>query len=114
MEIDKFVYFNKLYSTYKEVLTKKQKEVLELYLEEDFSLGEISEELSISRQAVHDSVKRSEQVLNDFEQKLGILKRERQIRSQVEEIRKVIDAEDSKIDKSIREKIANVCKELIE
>ena len=112
MEIDKFVYFNKLYSTYKELLTDKQRDILELYLQEDFSLGEISEELGISRQAVHDSVKRSEQLLNDFESKLSVIERERQLVEKINKIAKMLNSKD-KIDKEIKDKIMDICKELI-
>ena len=45
MEIEKFVHLNKLYSIYKKVLTDKQNMILSYYLDEDLSLGEISEEI---------------------------------------------------------------------
>ncbi len=45
---------------------------MELYYWEDLSLGEIAQDVGITRQAVRDSIKRSEQLLNDFEEKLGI------------------------------------------
>ena len=112
MEIDKFVYFNKLYSAYKEILTQKQRDILELYLAEDFSLGEISEELGISRQAVHDAIKRSEHILNDFEKKLGILQKEKQITDRIQKIIKIVNLENVNIDKETKQEILDICKEL--
>lgn len=113
MEIDKFVHLNRLYSIYKELLTDKQKEILELYLVEDFSLGEISEELGISRQAAHDAIKRSEQLLQDAENKLGIIDRENQISSKVNSIIELIHKPETEIDKKTKQEILDVCKELI-
>lgn len=62
-----------LYDFYGKLLTPKQREVMRLYYEEDLSLGEIAEELKISRQAVHDILRRSEQALEKYEKKLGLL-----------------------------------------
>ena len=60
-----------LLDIYGNILTDKQRSVMELYYWEDLSLGEISECEGITRQAVRDSVKRSEQIFEDFESKLG-------------------------------------------
>lgn len=62
-----------LYDFYGKLLTPKQQEVVRLYYEEDLSLGEIAEELKITRQAVYDILKRSEQALEKYERKLGLL-----------------------------------------
>lgn len=56
------------------LLTDKQLEMMELYYNDDLSLSEIGEQFGISRQGVHDSIKRSETALDEFESKLGILK----------------------------------------
>ncbi|MGB9791669.1 MAG: YlxM family DNA-binding protein [Thermacetogeniaceae bacterium] len=64
-----------LYDIYGNLLTPKQRDVIRLYYEEDLSLGEIAEELKISRQAVYDILKRSEQALERYEEKLGLLER---------------------------------------
>ena len=67
-----------LLDVYGSLLTEKQLEMMQLYYDEDLSLSEIGEQFNISRQGVHDSLKRSEQALDELEQKLGILK-ERQV-----------------------------------
>jgi len=62
-----------LYDFYGKLLTPKQQEVMQLYYEQDLSLSEIAEELKITRQAVYDILKRSEQALEKYERKLGLL-----------------------------------------
>ncbi|MCH4888331.1 DNA-binding protein [Acidaminobacter sp. JC074] len=62
-----------LFAFYGELLTDKQKDILTLYCLDDYSLGEIAEDLSISRQGVHDTVKRATKTLEDYESKLGLM-----------------------------------------
>ena len=60
---------------YGEMLTDKQRDVIELYYEEDLSLGEIAETQKITRQGVRDSIKRGEMQLHEFESKLGLVEK---------------------------------------
>lgn len=64
-----------LFAFYGELLTAKQKDVLTLYCLDDLSLGEIAEDLNISRQGVHDAVKRATKILEDYETKLGLMEK---------------------------------------
>lgn len=73
MGIEKTQHMNQLLDAYKALLTRKQREVLELYYEEDFSLAEIAEQLHISRAGVSDHLKRSEKILEDYEKKLKLV-----------------------------------------
>jgi len=66
-------YLNELLDFYEELLTKRQKEIMELYYRDDFSLSEISENLGISRSAVSDMIRRCENILEDYEDKLKLL-----------------------------------------
>ena len=59
---------------YGNLLTEKQKTLLDLFYNEDLSLGEIAEINQISRQAVFDNIKRSEKALEHYEENLGMLK----------------------------------------
>ncbi len=61
-----------LLEVYGKLLTEKQRGVMELYYWEDLSLGEISQDEGITRQAVRDCIKRSEQILEEFELKLEL------------------------------------------
>ncbi len=62
-----------LYDLYGEVLTEKQKDVFELYYNNDYSLAEIAEHIGMTRQGVRYIVKRAEEILCDMEDRLGLL-----------------------------------------
>ncbi len=64
-----------LYDFYGPLLTAKQAKIWDLYYQQDFSLSEIAEEEGISRQAVHDLLKRTEKILEYYEYKLGLILR---------------------------------------
>ena len=85
MNIEKMVEIGLLFEQYKELLTDKQREIVSLYYEEDYSLGEISENLNVSRQGVYDTLKRSEKILKDYENKLHLVEKiqEQEFRSRM-------------------------------
>ena len=62
-----------LYERYGALLTEHQREVLDLYLRNDWSLAEIAQHQRTSRAAVHDIVRRSTLALHDYEKRLGLL-----------------------------------------
>ena len=64
-----------LYDFYGNLLTDKKRGVMECYHEDDMSLGEIADEMGISRAAVHDSLKSAEAQLEQYEEKLGLLEK---------------------------------------
>jgi predicted DNA-binding protein YlxM (UPF0122 family) len=64
-----------LYDFYGPLLTAKQGKIWDLYYQQDLTLAEIAEEEGISRQAVHDLLKRTERILESYEQKLGLISR---------------------------------------
>lgn len=64
-----------LYDFYGGLLTEKQRQTMELYYLENWSLTEIAEAGGVSKQAVHDLLHRSERILEDFEAKLGLMQR---------------------------------------
>ena len=64
-----------LYDYYGNLLTDRQRECFELRYYQDLSLGEIGEELGISRQGVHDNLSRTEAQLRNMEQKTGCVRR---------------------------------------
>lgn len=111
MEVEKFLELNRLFDIYKDILTEKQKNILSLYIEHDLSLGEISKEIEISRQGVYDSIKKSEQLLFDLEDKIGYLSREEFLQDKVRDIQKILD--ENKIDASVKKRINQICEEII-
>ena len=64
-----------LYDFYGELLTEHQKEIYEDFILNDLSLGEIAQDRGISRQGVHDLVKRCDKILNGYEEKLHLVER---------------------------------------
>ena len=77
--------FGSLYEMYGALLTEKQQQCLELYFCEDYSLAEVAEEMQVSRQAIHDLLKRVEQTLERYESMLGFLRRTEKTRTLTEE-----------------------------
>lgn len=74
---------------YSELLTPKQRDIMELYYYEDLSLAEIAENENITRQCVHDFIKRSEQNLCEFEKKLSLAEKSLKLKNNLNEIRKI-------------------------
>lgn len=64
-----------LFDFYGEMLTDKQRELFDLYYNEDLSLSEIAEHAAITRQGVRDSIVRAEHALRDMEKRLGLVSR---------------------------------------
>lgn len=69
IERDRLAYYVDFYG---ELLTEKQLQVIELHVDEDYSLSEIAEQVGSSRQAVHDLIQRTTNKLVDYEAKLGL------------------------------------------
>lgn len=70
--MEKNLRYSQLLSVYGALLTDKQSEAMEYYYDEDLSLGEIAENTGISRQGVRDSIKRAEEILDFYEEKLAL------------------------------------------
>ncbi|PWK12760.1 putative DNA-binding protein [Tumebacillus permanentifrigoris] len=73
--LEKTTQMNLLYDFYGVMLTEKQREFVELYYLDDLSLAEIAEQFEISRQAVHDNIRRASAQLLDYEAKLHLVER---------------------------------------
>ena len=85
-EIDIIAFESLLYDFYGALLTEKQKEIMELYHEENYSIVEIASELGISKQAVYDSLKKSDSILRNYEAKLGLMRSLLRTRETIEAI----------------------------
>ena len=92
MNLEKLVEIGLLFEQYKMLLTDKQREIVSLYYNEDYSLGEISENLNVSRQGIYETLKRSEKILKDYEDKLGLVKKSKERENITQDIYdKVVD-----------------------
>ena len=78
--MEKNVKMSILCQLYGKLLTEKQFRLLDDYYNNDLSLSEIAENLSITRQAVRDNIKKGENKLFEYEEKLGIMKKKMCIR----------------------------------
>ena len=76
-----------LYDFYGELLTEHQKQIYEDVVLGDLSFSEVAEDRGISRQGVHDLVRRCNKILNDYEAKLHLVEKFLNIRAQVKQIR---------------------------
>jgi len=90
-----------LYDYYGDLLTDRQKECFELRYNQDLSLGEIGQELGISRQGVFDNLSRTEALLRNMEKKTGCVRRDLQYRTAMEQIRsfakELVDSTDKEV-----------------
>lgn len=82
----KNLYFSKLLDFYSSVLKERQKEVMNLYYNKDFSLSEIADNIGISKQGVRDIIKRSELLLLECDANFNIIKKTEYIQKNLEEI----------------------------
>ena len=74
-EMDKLGKESLLYDFYGELLTKRQQEIYENVRFGDLSLSEAAETYGISRQGIHDMIRRSESALEAYEEKLGLVQK---------------------------------------
>lgn len=74
-DLIKTVRMNYLFDFYQSLLTEKQRKYLRLFYLEDYALSEIAETFEVSRQAVYDNIRRTGDLVEDYEQKLGLYRR---------------------------------------
>lgn len=108
MVLEQRLYLAELFDIYGPLLTDKQQKCLGMHLLEDFSMSEIGEELAVSRQAVYDILHRSEQIMSDYEEKLGLAKR---LKTQQQELAGLYD-EISRLSSLDEERIEHILMKL--
>ncbi len=87
MKIEEMIEIDILMKYYGDLLTDKQKEIVNLYINNNLSLSEVSENLSISRQAVKDSIDTAVNNLREIEKKLKFIDRDARIKDFIEKIK---------------------------
>ena len=87
--MEKFVERALLYDFYGELLTDRQQQVYTNVVLEDYSLSEVAQDLGISRQGVHDMIRRCDMILGGYESKLKLVERFLNIRSEIQKIKDI-------------------------
>lgn len=90
--LEKIVRLGRLFDFYSALLTEKQQRCIDLHYLQDFSLSEIAEELGVSRQAVHDMLRRAEAVLEEYEGKLKLLERQEREREALRQVGRLLSS----------------------
>ena len=94
--LEELEYKGMLYDFYGELLTQHQKKVYEDAVFNDLSLSEIADEQGISRQGVHDLIRRCDRILAGYEDKLHLVERFSRIKRNVQQINRLTDNEQIK------------------
>lgn len=89
--MDKIYEQTMLFDFYGELLTEHQRQIYEDAVYNDLSLGEIAEEQGISRQGVHDLIKRCDRILQDYENKLHLIERFAKAKQTVRQIQQLAE-----------------------
>lgn len=102
-----------LYDFYGELLTEHQKEIYEEVVLDDCSLSEVAESHGISRQGVHDLIKRCQRMLEGYEEKLKLVEKFLAVKEKVEQIEGLTKEVSEQPEKQLQE-IRNHAAEILE
>lgn len=112
--MEKIVEQTLLYDFYGELLTEHQRQVYEDVVMNDYSISEVAQERGISRQGVHDMIKRCGKILDDYEQKLHLVEKFVNIREKVREIHVLTKEENSQVRSEQLVRIEKISEEILE
>lgn len=103
-----------LYDFYGELLTEHQRRVYEDVVFNDMSLAEIAQEQGISRQGVHDLIKRCDRILSGYEEKLHLISKFQKTLEMVEEIQKLTQRFQETMDMDLIRQIERISNDITE
>lgn len=95
MEFDKNIRIGSLLDYYGEFLTPRQRDILQLHHYDDLSLGEIAARMGITRQGVHDALRRGAKILEDCEARLGLLRRAQAVSQALERLQAQLEGKEA-------------------
>lgn len=110
--MDKILEQALLYDFYGELLTDHQKQIYEDVVFGDYSLSEVAEAHHISRQGVHDLIRRCDRSLRDYEEKLGLVRKFERSRELVDQIRMLAQEFERTGDAALVRRIAEISREI--
>ncbi len=112
--MEKIVEQTLLYDFYGELLTEHQRRIYEDVVLNDYSLSEVAQELGISRQGVHDNLKRCSRILEDYEEKLHLVEKFVSIREKIQRIHKLSQECESLDKEELVSRIESISQEILE
>ncbi len=110
--LEKMIRMGELFDFYGQLLTLRQQEFMNLYYVQDLSLGEIAEKFAVSRQAVYDNLRRSEKILEEYEEKLHLLSRTQVTKAKIQTVKDLFLELDCDVEK--QEQILNLLSQLLD
>ena len=108
--MERIAYQNLLYDFYGDLLTEHQRRIYESAVYEDLSLKELSDEYGITRQGIHDLIRRCDRILSDYEDKLHMIERFERVRELTGKIREYALVQETKETPDI----CRLCDEIME
>ena len=103
-----------LYDFYGELLNEHQKEIYEQVVLEDYSLSEVAAAAGISRQGVHDMIRRCNKALEGYESRLHLVEKFVSVKEKVNEINKLLEDYEEQDGQSLIQKVRKLSSEIIE
>lgn len=88
--LEKMIRISRLYDCYGTLLTERQQKCVEMHYLQDLSLGEIAAELCVSRQAVNDILRRTEEAMEGYESRLQLLTRQQEQAKMLQALRQLL------------------------
>ena len=114
LEVEKLARMTMLYDFYGQLLTKRQQEIMEMFYDHDLSLSEIAQEYGISRQAVYDLLKRTEKILEGYENKLKLVEKFELQTKKINDIGKMVSLTKQTGNLKLLDKISEIIQEINE
>ena len=111
--MEKIIERNLLFDFYGDLLTKRQRDIYQDAVYGDLSLSELADDYGISRQGIHDQIKRCDKALEEYESKLHLIARFEKTKKYSNELRKEAEkSEDEELKKSINELLTKINEQL--
>ena len=112
--MEKFVEHTLLYDLYGELLTEHQRSVYEDVVLNDYSCTEVAQERGISRQGVHDLIRRCDRTLLGYEEKLGLIAKFQKTKEKVTEIHRLTEEFSRTQNQALIEAIGRISNEILD
>lgn len=112
--MEKIVERTMLYDFYGDLLTPHQKKIYECVIFQDLTLSEVAEIEGISRQGVHDLIRRCDRLLEDYEQKLHLIERFMRLKSSVKELYQQMERYAGSKGEKLPESVEESCRKILE